>query len=169
MRYVILAQSQPTACALNAWLDLLGVDPLPLDDPRRIIIPHHQLAVENGVQAYHDAVERIAEAGRFDAGEPAGHTTILADSVRPDSLSAIGGGGSWDHLLALLILTFPEACWVFGVIAGEIAASQKKEKHRAAFPKEEHQLAVLVTNAARNPLLDPTGLRDWVRRKPTKR
>ena len=41
----------------------------------------------------------------------------LVDAVRPSGLSAVEESGSWDNLIAMLILTFPEIRWVFGVAA----------------------------------------------------
>jgi hypothetical protein len=155
MRYLILAQSECTAAALGAWLELLG-EKVPSDaDPNRLVIEPHHREKEGGLTVYHRAVEQIEAVIDRHPCSLNGDIVGLIDTVNPSRLCAISEGMDWDHLVALLILSFPEIKWVFGVVTGETAD----------FPLENHNLLSLLTNARRDPLLDPTGLRDWVRSK----
>ena len=56
--------------------------------------------------------------------------------------------------MAMLIITFPEIRWVFGMVSGE----------NDEFPESWHSLAALLCKPQRDPLFDPSGLRDFVRK-----
>lgn len=164
-RYLILAQSKVTAAALDAWRSLLGGEARFGKEllPEAIVFDSPGGIGEAGVFAYHTLVQRLEiAAGLGDGAQVPGEIVVLVDSIRPEGLSAVSEGGSWDHLLALLILTFPEVRWIFGVIqrgAGDRCAGE------GGFPAEEHDLLSLLTRPRRHPLLDPTGLREWVRER----
>jgi hypothetical protein len=71
----------------------------------------------------------------------------------------------------MLILSFPEISWYFGVSAGprdEYESINKDPKNTVLFPDFSHSLSDLLSRTQRDPLLDPTGLRQWVRRKTAK-
>lgn len=152
-RYLILAQSEFTANALNAWLELLGEEPLAKSDPCCIIWDRPTSDGARAIEAYESLVGLIEAAARgADVSVPLNATVVLVDSVCPAQLSAVAEGGNWNHLLAMLILTFPEIRWAFGHCLdqeGPIAA--------------HHDLRSLFTSIRRDPLFDPTGLRYWVR------
>lgn len=156
--YLILAQSEATASALGAWLELLGEKPLNPEDRRRIIWDR-PAEREGAVDAYETLVRRIEVAARGNEDRvPLNQVVALVDAVRPSLLSAVEGSGSWDNLIAMLILTFPEIRWVFGVATREDKApcwSETIEPH--------HSLLSLLNSIRRDPLFDPSGLRDWVR------
>jgi len=154
MRYLILAQSPVTADALGVWLALIGDKPLCNDDPGRMVIAPRLRAQGGGIEAYHSAVRWIESALTSSPGGPHDDFVALVDTVNVGNLSCVSEGMGWDHLIALLIATFPEVKWVFGVVTGEA-------KQRPLF--SEHWLPSLLSRARRDPLLDPTGLRDWVR------
>jgi len=158
-RYLILAQSEVTANALNVWRELLGEKPLDrADDPRRIVWDR-PAGREGAVDAYETLVRCVEVAARGDEDRvPLNQVVALVDAVRPSGLSAVGESGSWDNLIAMLILTFPEIRWVFGVATGEDEAScwsKTIEPH--------HNLPSLLNPTRRDPLFDPSRLREWVR------
>jgi len=152
-RYLILAQSQPTANALRAWLDLLGEA-----DRSNCILSDGPPGSVGIVEAFETLVERVEQAASGGERLPLNQVIVLVDSIRPAGLSAVEEAGSWDNLIAMLILSFPEIRWVFGVMRGEGADSCWS---RTIAP--QHDLASLLGPARRDPLFDPTGLRQWVR------
>jgi hypothetical protein len=160
MSYLILAQSDVTARALGAWLELLGEPPLQgdvarkgeaprLDDPRCIVMESLVRNGDQGVAAFETVSDQISKALAEGHSMP---ITVLVDSVNADQLNPLSEGGGWDSLLALLILAMPEVRWVFGVIRAEPDW------------KDWHSLAALISKPWRNPLLDATGLRNEVRK-----
>lgn len=160
-RYLILAQSETTANALEAWLELLGEKSLEegrkADDPARILwdCPAGR---EIAVDAYETLVRRVETAARAEEDRiPLNQIVVLVDSIRPAGLNVIEEGEGWDNLIAMLILTFPEIRWVFGVVRGE---EEKSCWNRTIAP--HHRLASLLDSTRREPLFDPTGLRKWV-------
>lgn len=158
--YVTLCQSDVAAQALEVWRELLGEKRLQAIDQvaKPIIFDPRLCFQENGSVAYQILVDRIessVDLDRNSLGENG--VVVIVDSVRPSGLSAISDGGTWDHLIAMLILTFPEIRWVFGVV-------QEKSE---GFPAEDHQLLTLLTRPRRESLLDPTGLREWVKSRTT--
>nr|VFJ73427.1 MAG: hypothetical protein BECKFW1821C_GA0114237_10507 [Candidatus Kentron sp. FW] len=156
--HLILAQSEVTANALGAWLELLGEKPLADDDPRCIVCPE-DIRLETIPDVYENLCERIDETVRAGADSISlNRVTVLVDSVDIDELNAISEGGGWNSLIAMLILSFPEIRWVFGVIEGK----RSEEKQRII---EWHLLPSLLANWHRDPLFDPTGLRNWIRAK----
>ena len=52
-------------------------------------------------------------------------------------MNAAAEGSGWDHLIAMLILTFPEIKWLFGVVSGALVDFSQG----AGFPLEEHSIA----------------------------
>jgi hypothetical protein len=150
-KYLILAQSQVTAQALNALLPLLGQPSIPQGDKRLIIWDTEDTHASTVISSYESLVSEIDQAARNDDGIlPLSKLVVLVDWVKPLELSAIHEEFSWDNLLALLILTFPEIHWCFG-----FAITQ-------AVPIE-NSFEGLVNNGLRNSLLDAVGLRSHVR------
>lgn len=159
MKYIILAQSNITAKALHAFRqfildeDMVGAE-LTSDD---IIFRPAEFAHEGGIQAYQYLVQRVEAVCKFDHDSGGDDSTVvLVDCVRPLRLSAVEESVTWEKLIAMLILTFPELHWVFGVLSGEDSGQGDR------FPMEDHTLKSLC-KARRSRLFDPTGLRDWVR------
>jgi len=109
-----------------------------------------------------EAISRWIEqaASRNESSIPLNQIVILVDFVAPDMLNATPDVSvtkhkehEWGNLLAMLILSFPEIHWRFGVIAGNP-------------PWEvDHCLGALEKHAQRDTLFDPTGLREWVKLK----
>ncbi|MCX7176038.1 MAG: hypothetical protein NT159_19365 [Proteobacteria bacterium] len=157
-RYVILAQSNATANALGVWLELLGENPLDEKDQHKIVW-ERQSGRQGALEAYETLVRRIEiAASDGDDQVPLNKVVALVDAVNPSRLSAVAEGGSWDSLIAMLILTFPEIRWVFGVTSEVATDYSRKESIES-----RHTLVSLLEPAAADPLFDPTGLRDWVR------
>lgn len=90
-----------------------------------------------------------------------GETTILVDSVRPMDLSVVKENASWDNLISMLILTLPEFRWAFA-FTGKVPelSGELKEPYTRIFEKDHNRYSVF--GHWRHPLLDPTGLREWV-------
>jgi len=153
MRYLILAQSECTASALGAWLELLGGEPPKEGNGNPIVIDSTQRGRDGGLDVYHSVAERMERAFNHLPIVQHGDIVVLVDSVKLSDLSAVSEGMGWDHLVALLILTFPEVKWVFGIIMGD----------SPVLLREDHSLASLITKTRRDPIFDPTGLREWVR------
>lgn len=150
-KYLILAQSQVTAQALNSLLPLLGQPSITQGDKRLIVWETEDTDASTVISSYEFLVSQIDQAAKNDDGTlPLNELVALVDSVMPPELGAIHEEFSWDNLLALLILTFPEIHWCFGV-----AITQ-------AFPVE-NSFESLVTGGLRNSLLDAVGLRSHVR------
>src|SRR6266404_1721564 len=164
-RYLILAQSEATAHALNAWRELLGLseDDDTMSCPRAIVHPTKAHSAEAGTTVYSSLVERIeCLATNGATAFPLNDVVMMVDSIRPLHMSAVGDGTSWENLIALLILTFPEIKWVFAVI-GNHDTVETSAVPGSFFPEADHNLMSLLSHPRRDPLFDPTGLREWVR------
>lgn len=174
MTYLILAQSETTGRALGAWLELVGERELSEgqnaieNDPRYIIWREPVVgASERGVLAYEDLVARIERAILVENRViPLNEVVVLVDSVRPADLNPLQEGSTWDGIVAMLLLTFPEIRWAFGVISAsgkspttDSTATEKEPE----FPVLDHSLGSLLTHPRRDPIFDPTGLREWIR------
>ena len=181
-RYIILCQSEVTAAALDAWRELLGAEKRFGKDetPDPIVFDPDGCLEERGAGAYRTLVHRIELAAGLADGSPvAGKIVVLVDSIRPSRMSAIAEGCTWDHLVAMLILTFPEVNWIFGVVQGktdlrktrDTVDGQEDSADLAGtgdiFPATEHNLLSLLAKPHREPLFDPTSLREWVKRRST--
>jgi hypothetical protein len=166
-RYIILAQTKENAAALSAVRELLtGEAP---DDPNLtpppVVIDAASFDREGGVRAYQLLVDRLAAlTSPYEHDEVTDGAVVLVDTVRPSRLTAVAESGTWNHIVAMLILTFPEVRWVFGAFQYEDAAGEENAA-AVSFPQHEHDLASLFGKPPFTPLLDPTGLREWVKRK----
>lgn len=155
LHYLILAQSEATANALKVWLMLMGGGELQQNDPCRIVWDRPCGQGMQGVNAYESIVHRIETIVNEDGqGIPHDKITVLVDSIKPANLVVNYHGGGWDSLVAMLVLTFPEIRWVFGVTGGFPNFLDKK-----------HSLVSILQSYHHEPLFDATGLRDFVRQK----
>jgi hypothetical protein len=155
--YVVLAQSEVTAHALGAWLELLGEEPLKKEEDPRVIVWQPKAGggqTERGVLAYEELVRRIETVGAPEGVIGANDVVVLVDTVHPEGLNPLAEGDNWDGIIALLILTFPEIHWIFGLSFVQSEWDPIRECH---------SLPSLLARARRDPLFDPSGLRDWVR------
>jgi hypothetical protein len=159
MPYLILAQSEVTARALGAWLELLGEPGVekPKADERCILVGQLIRTEDRGVTSFEIVVDRIAKAMAEAAPLP---VTVLADAVKPASLNPLSQGGDWDSLLAMWILALPEVRWVFGVGSNQPVPTDALTEANWDW----HNLTALLGKPWRNPLMDPTGLRNHVKK-----
>lgn len=159
-QYFILAQSETTARALGEWLELLGEPPVKdPDKDSRVIVQKEQTvgSEERPILAYEALVRQIETRTAAQHGAiPLNEVVILVDSVKPASMNPLtdGDGGGWYALLGMLILTFPEIHWVFGVIGNDTSIIDLRAYHT---------LSSLLAKPRRDPLFDATGLRNSVR------
>jgi hypothetical protein len=145
-RHIILAQSQCTATALRALLDLLGERVAESD---LLIAPGEKLDVFERASAF--IAHALAEEDRVIA---------LVDSINLSALNPCASTG-WDAAMAMLILAAPEVRWVFGVFATTVATENAEGSHRL---QRMHGLASLFQEPF-DALFDATGLRGWVRKR----
>lgn len=161
--YIVLAQNDVTMKALRAGLEALGEargEGLPPVLP--LVWPHDpRMDVSLALQGY-ETLTRSLDALIAEHLKRAEGVAVLIDSIDPDALDAAAEEVSWDWLVAMLILTFPEVHWIFG---GITAPSRLKGDRAVRWEQiqREHSLERLLQSARRCPLFDPTGLRDWVR------
>ena len=100
-------------------MELLGEKGWCKDEPR-CIVWDWPAGAKGAIEAFETLVERVEHAARAgDDRLPLNQVIALVDSIRPAGLNAVEEGGNWDNLIAMLILTFPEIRWVFGVVRGE--------------------------------------------------
>ena len=156
---LLLAQSEPAERALIAWLEVLNFVEThgASSRPESLMLKGLDPAGGSTFAILADRLEFLVNGE--NSVIPMNQVIVLVDSVRPRELTAVTESLTWDHLVARLVLCFPEIVWVFGVIAGF-----ESELEESFFPAREHGLLSLVTGGRREPLFDATGLRDWVRR-----
>lgn len=150
----ILAQSEVTARALGAWLELLDDRPVgdPMNDER--VLRCREVGVGSSlVHVYRELVAALDE--RLVDRTSGGIATVLVDHVDLHDLNACGSPFGWSRLVALLILTFPDVRWVFGVARGE--AGQLDRVRLESLLEEEH-----------DPIFDGVGLRQRILEKSIK-
>jgi len=175
-QYLILAQSNVTASSLEVWRKVLAWKEEAAQEscPQAIILNRQAYTAEGGTFGYTDTVERIKRLAKGEAATfPLNNVVVLVDSICPTEMSVVAETTSWHNLVAMLILTFPEIKWVFGAVVGELTldvASDNKtppDGHifykTCRFPLREHSLVSLTTAPRRDPIFDPTGLREWIR------
>ena len=110
---------------------------------------------------YQELVRWIqAQAGLPDGSLPLNGVVVLVDQVDPELLNAAAEEpqdleGEWGCLLAMLILTFPEIHWAFGVVHD--TGDQPWVR--------SHSLQKLCSHTPRDPLFDGSGLRQVVKKK----
>jgi hypothetical protein len=157
--YLILAQSDITARALKTWLSLIDEE-----EQFSIIVSSDkfQAGGAGAVSIYENLVRRIEDEASDKSGIiPLNDVIVLVDSVelagidKDNGLNSIHDGG-WDSLIAKLILTFPEIKFVFGLYTGSLPGE---------FNEEAHTLSTLLTPYLRDPIFDPTQLRNHARQK----
>lgn len=112
------------------------------------------------VDLYSNLVARIDQPisilKTFDSHD---ETIIVVDDIRCKGTEGLcihaDGSGHWECLIAMLILTFPEAQWVFALVTDDFA-------HKII--SKEDLLENLFATPFRERLFDPTGLRNLVRK-----
>lgn len=127
------------------------------DEPAAIRVPERIIWEDPNVdlEAYRVLASEIeAKVSDSDGLIPPGEIVVLVDHVNLLRLNPIAPD-CWDSVIAMLILTFPEIFWVFGLVLGvDDAEAQAVAK--------AHGLTSLFATVA-DPLFDGTGLREWVR------
>ena len=156
MRYRNIAQSAQNAEVIAASLSWGGEHDAAGAGALRFVLDEGIVARNGGIDAFQTTCDWLERA----VNEDGGRLIVIVDSTRPHLLSAIGGP-RWESLLAMLILTFPDVRWIFSVCVGTDGLGVRQEYwHRI---HKEHSLDSLSNESVRDPLLDPTGLREWVR------
>jgi hypothetical protein len=158
-RFLILARSNLVAAAIENCLSILVGGTHEHPSPTRLVVTERDLAEDAGVPVYERLVEQIErEARGASESIPLNEVFVVVDGVVAREMSALSEWGHWSHLVALLVLAFPEIKWIFGIATGTTS------NEKPLFPRESHSFDCL-TMPRRDPLLDPTGLREWVRQR----
>ncbi len=160
MTYLILARSDRKAKGLAARLKSKGVGAsAECDDsePRVVLWDgRDSLAV---AQAYSVLSSRLEDAA-YGHGSGGESVTVVVEALKePDLLNVVSENGGWESLVAMMVLTFPEFRWVFGLWG----KSAQRDDASIELGRQ-HDLA-LADDEWSDPLYDPTGLRNWVRER----
>lgn len=168
-RHIILAQSEVTASVLRQVLRLATPtwSGTGCNEPK-IVWEDERLDVE-AYRLITDKLESLATGpqGVISLDE----VTVLVDQVNLSQLDPTTESG-WNGVLAMLILTFPEFRWVFGVMqggtavekSGDVRAEEEETNRVLAALERSHGLLALFAPSS-DPLFDATGLRNWVRQR----
>lgn len=156
-QYLVLAKSEVTARAIGLWLPRLGQEPLAakMGHDRRVILWNREQAInpESGAVDFERLVSQIETIAEASGSIQLNALTILVDCIRPEYLNPNSEQGTWENIISMLILSFPEVRWCFGHI----------EKPLSGFP--DMHISTLIGKPRADPLLDPDGLREWIRDK----
>jgi len=152
---LIIAQHDVTAAALQAVWKLarleadVEADPIVVDGSR------------DPVTLYDHLTGRI-QAWVEDKNPGPGEGVVLIDHVRWGELNVLGGG--WSSVIAMLVLTYPELRWVFGVISPKVATDSNEvvTKEQAQVNQSWHQIAGLFSPDY-DPIFDLSGIRWHIR------
>ena len=169
---IILAQSETTANALDACWSLaepgLAKSPNGQHDPDQL---DHSLRLVCEC-TNHDATDTYrllcTKIRRFlETNKPTnGRTLVLVDNIHPESLNPMHSG--WSALVAMLILTFPDLGWYFGVTPNSDKSDPSSENGDPTdftdpvFPRKACSLPALF-EPLKDALFDYSGLRHWIR------
>jgi len=149
---LLIARSDFTADALADWIPILYPDALQTTDRnsvRRVVIDQFF----DGLAIYENLADEIQQAlDSIDATAGSQNFDILVDSIAPNEMHLVTEVAGWSNIVSLLIVTFPEVRWLFGAIHGA----------PLEFPRDDHVLRAGLS-ARRDPMFDPTGLRNWIR------
>jgi hypothetical protein len=157
MNYLLIAQTDIDIATLKEGLRFrLMHTPLEKDQScgvsiEEILISEYATDTRHWFQALSTTFEKLVDKGRL---------TVLVSGLRPHYLNPMVDYGL-ESVFAMLILAFPDARWMFGTIRGYADASQELHKQLDQF-RLAHGIGNLF-HPNQNPLLDGTGLRDWVR------
>jgi len=155
-KYITLSQSEETAKALAETIRLAGPAFMSLEPSQQVCEAASIVWKDNdvGLEAYRTLTGRLEELSQGNSRSiPRREVIVVVDQISFDDLNPIGSSG-WSSVIAMLILTFPEFRWVFGLIRGGSGSSFA----------ETHSLSTL-SNSQSEPLFDGTGLREHVRSK----
>lgn len=160
-KYIILAQSTHTSNALEAFLtmfikELRNLDQKDFDNEVGKII-WFDSSVD--LETYYHITHEILKKTDYEKNSiTISNVVVIVDTVNLSYLNPLVTTG-WDSVISMLILTFPEVHWIFGVFQGaDFFDKSTKNIIR------EHGLSSILETIS-DPLFDGTGLREWVRTK----
>lgn len=158
---LILAQSEASASSLELWRTLYGHDELSAkeDVVEAIVVSNLHPSDICLLALYETLVCRIEGAISLCAERQCSEIVALVDSIVPEKLTAVSERSTWENLVAMLVLTFPEIRWLFGVL-DQIHASRTDAPQ---FPHAEHGLISCAALTAGTAIFDPSGIREWIR------
>lgn len=167
-RFVVLAQSPETAAALRTIHNVLEGGTVRSDGGwvslHEIVVEYQppgagQPFDEAGIERFATLARRLQELLEGEIGLSQNEqVVVLVDHIQPSQLDPTRRSRGWGPLVARLILAFPEIRWVFGII-------DTPDDKSLGFPSEHHDVSALFEKPHRSPLLDPSGLRDFVRQR----
>lgn len=157
MKFLLLAHDEPNISLLRQGVGflLLGV---PLENKKACGVSIEEVLIREQTGDTRQWFQTLSV--KFEKSLEREELTVLVSGVRPYCLNPLIDSG-WESILAMLILAFPEARWLFGTIQGYAVANPEEVNALDAF-RSSHGIENLF-KASPNPLFDPQGLRDWVR------
>lgn len=170
LNVITLSQARPTQKALKLWVEFLfGPNSYELEEINQEdeYGGFYAGKVESRFTVLFDRISACME--KTDSAEQDNRTIILADSIDLNELNPVREGPHWNTLLAQLILSFPDVIWKFGVIRFQASEADARFGTREETSKavqhirNNHSLLSRVGSAYREPLFDPSGLREWIR------
>lgn len=175
-KFIILAQSDVGGRTLDAWTRLLALPDRQTMVSAPIVFDErsHQWLAGSSVYDY------FVEQFESHVGSPHAIVTVFVDAIRPSDMSLVSETATWDNLVAMLVLTFPECHWAFAY-DGMQEVRDRSNSDRLTFPADvdlntepiamktirdhvfaSHERFSLFRSWV-DPLFDPSGLREWIR------
>lgn len=167
-KYILLSQSNVGGKTLQAWTRLLALPDHEGMVAEPIVFDERSHRLDSEISLYDYFAQQIEL--RLDCVN-ASRVTVLVDAIRPDDLSLVRDSATWDNLVAMLVVTFPELRWVF-TYDGLAEDGKSCKEDRVVFSDDCSNLNVRVFDTHNRysvfgswnePLFDPTGLREWIR------
>ena len=150
---LILAQHTCTAAALEAFWKLASLDSVAAVE--KIIVSSSL----EPVTVYDHVVGRI-QAWINDKHPGPGESHVLVDQARWSDLNPLAN--NWSGGIAMLVLTFPEIHWVFGVLSAPPVEILQNKVPKAEVDQQWHDLTGLL-RPDHDPIFDLSGLRWHIR------
>lgn len=159
MTYFLLTDSPRVALALREGLAFRPDSVQTLDDNGRYVAANEVIdrlvpRVRDPRQLFHTLETELSSLVADRA------VVILVSGIDPHHLNPLENRG-FSSLVAMLVLAFPEIRWFFGTILGYANADEKGKEERDEF-RRAHGL-INFFDGSFSQLLDPRGLRDWIR------
>lgn len=167
-KYILLSQSDVGGMALCDWTRLLALPDRDRIVSEPIVYDERLHQMDSEISTYDYFLQQIESRLESNCGD---RVTILVDSIRPSDLSLVRGSATWENLIAMLVMTFPEFRWTFAY-DGRGEALDGSSTDRVDFTEDDKTIVervfaghdrYSVFHLWSDPLFDVTGLREWIR------